>query len=80
MKKNIQVGELLEGARYIVNKEEYPKDATIYYHEDDVGKAIMRVLTINEDSHQWELFKAEQKGYREGYDKGAIKHSGASNP
>jgi hypothetical protein len=46
MEINKQVEKLLEGARYIANKEEYPNDASIYYHEDDVEKAITKALSI----------------------------------
>jgi hypothetical protein len=46
MEINKQVEKLLEGARYIAKKEDYPKDASIYYHEDDVENAIIKALSI----------------------------------
>ena len=42
----------------IVKNKDLSKDATVYYHEDDVKKAIAKALTLGNVSQQRELLKA----------------------
>ena len=42
----------------VVKNKDLGKDATVYYHEDDVKKAIAKALTLGNVSQQRELLKA----------------------
>ena len=41
----------------VVKNKDLGKDATVYYHEDDVKKAIAKALTLGNVSQQRELLK-----------------------
>ena len=40
----------------VVKNKDLSKDATVYYHEDDVKKAIAKALTLGNVSQQREQF------------------------
>ena len=41
----------------VVKNKDLSKDATVYYHEDDVKKAIAKALTLGNVSQQSELLQ-----------------------
>ena len=41
----------------VVKNKDLSKDATVYYHEDDVKKAIAKALTLGNVSQQRELLE-----------------------